>query len=120
MQILKDSGKGFTTILTPTAQTTTNSYVDLSGSKIDTGDKGIGSLAIVLKNTHAANDINWKILGSIDDTTYVEIVAEETVQEVSTGTAYSVATAPYRYYKVQVKTTSAGNHGTAVVHVIAK
>lgn len=119
MQILKDSGKGFTTILTPSAQTTTDAYADVAGSVIDTGDKSIGSLAIVLRNTHVANDIDWKVLGSIDGSTYVEVQAEATIQQSSSGT-YSTTTAVWRYYKVQVKATVGASQGTAVAHLIAK
>jgi len=120
MLINKDIGKGFTEVLTPVAQATTDAYADVAGSKIDTGPRTIGSVAIVAKNTHAANDINWKILASIDDVTYVEVQAEATIQQVSVGTPYTVGPAPYRFYKVQVKSTLAGTPGTAIIHVIAK
>lgn len=119
MQILKDTGKGFTTILTPTAQTTTDNYADVSGSIIDTGDKSIGSIAIVMRNTHAANDLNWKVLGSIDGTTYIEVQAEATIQQEGSGT-YTATVSVWRYYKVQVKATVGAAQATAAVHLIAK
>jgi hypothetical protein len=105
-------------ILTPTEQATTDTYADVVGSIIDT--KWRASLAIILKNTDTADDLDWKILGSIDGVTYVEVVAEATVQENTVGTPYAVSNPPYRYYKVQVKSTSSGNPAKATVHLIAK
>lgn len=120
MNVLKDIGKGFTELLAPDAQATINTYADVVGSKIDTAPRSGGSVAIALNNTDVANDLDWKILGSIDDDTYYEVVAEATVQEASSGTPYTISQAPYRYYKVQVKSTSGGNHAIAVVTVVAK
>ena len=119
MNILKDSGKGFTTILTPDVQETTNNFVDVAGGTIDIGDKSIGSIAFVLQNTDDSNDINWKVLGSIDGTTYVEVQAEATIQE-NANSSYSATVAVWRYYKVQVKATAGGSQGDALLHVIAK
>ena len=118
-QILKDTGKGFTTVLTPAAQTTTNSYADVLGSKIDTADKSIGSIAFVMQNTHVSNDLDWKVLGSIDDSTYVEVQAGATIQQ-SANSSYSAVVSVWRYYKVQVRATVSASQATAVVHVIAK
>lgn len=117
MSQYRKGDKSLVTVLIPTAQTTTNSYADVSGSIIDTLLQS--SVAIVLKNTHGSNSIDWKVLASIDGTTYVEAQAEATLTTGTTGT-YSQSVALYRFYKVQVKATSSGNQGTAQAHLIAK
>lgn len=104
-------------ILSPVAQATVNAYADVAGSIIDTVERE--TLAIVLQNTHGANSLDWKVLGSIDGITYVEVQAEATLAFGAVGT-YSVAKAVYRFYKVQVKATVAGSQAEATVNLIAK
>lgn len=104
-------------ILSPTAQTSTASYVDVSGSKIDAAN--YESVALTVTNTHGSNSIDYKVLASIDDVSYVEVKAEATLAAAAIG-SYSTSPALYRYYKVQVKDTSGGTHGAATVRVIAK
>lgn len=104
-------------ILTVGSQTTTNSYVDHSGSKIDAATKSL--VAMVIKNTGGSNGVKWKVLGSIDDSTYVEVQAEATVAFGATGT-FTTATPYYRYYKIQVVDASGGSHTTVTASVIAK
>lgn len=104
-------------VLTPTAQATTNSYADVAGSQIDAAY--YDNVAIVIKNTDGADDLDWKVLASIDGTTFVEVQAEETLGEGVTD-SYTTSPVLYRYYKVQVKSTVPGSHATAAVHVIAK
>ena len=117
---MKETRKNFleTEILTPTAQATTNDYADIVDGEIDT--LFARSLAIVLENTDDTNDLDWKILGSIDGSTWVEVVAEATVQEDTVGTAYTVSNPPYRHYKVQVKSTVGDAAAEATVHIISK
>lgn len=98
--------------------TTTDSFADLTGAIIDAAN--YESLAIVFKNTGGSNGASWKILGSIDGVTYVEVVASANVAAGATGTPYTVSIPPYRYYKVQAKAQSAGNQTTAVAHIIGK
>ena len=104
-------------VLTPTAQTTTDDYADVTNGTIDTIDKE--SVAMVMKNTHGANAIKWKVLASIDGTTYVEVQAEATLTFGTTGT-FTSSLALYRYYKAQVKSSVGATAGTATLHVIAK
>lgn len=104
-------------ILTPVAQATADAYADVVGSKIDTVDKD--SVAITTLNSDAANSLDWKVLGSIDDVSYVEVQAEATLAFGALG-SYSVAQAPFRYYKVQVKSTVPATPSEATVSAIAK
>lgn len=103
--------------IAPADQTTTTSYADVTGSKIDTYSKT--KLSYVIKNTHAANSIKWKVMRSNDDVTYVEGQAEETVAALGTS-YYSTTAAAYRYYKVQVLVGSGTNHGTIQVRGYSK
>lgn len=106
-------------IVSPANQTTTNSYADVTGSKIDSLTKG--KVCYTIKNAHAANSIDWKVLASIDDTTYVEVEAEAAVAGTATSSWEASATeVSYRYFKVQVKSTVAETHGTAQVRGYAK
>lgn len=114
VRILRDAE-----VLDPTAQTTTNSYADLVGSLIDAAN--YASIAMTIKNTHATNHIYWKVLASINGTDFVEVRAQSQVDANSAEIeSFTETPALYRYYKVQVKTVSSGNHGTAVLSVIGK
>lgn len=105
-------------IIVTDAYTTTNSFADLTGAIIDAAN--YESLAVIFKNTGGSNGASWQLLGSIDGITYVEVVASANVAAGATGTPYTVSIPPYRYYKVQAKSQSAGNHTTAVAHIIGK
>lgn len=104
-------------ILTPVAQATTNAFADVVGSVIDMVEKE--SLAVVMKNTHGANSLDWKVLGSIDGTTYVEVQASATLAFGAVGT-YTISLAVYRYYKLQVKATVGGSQAEATASLISK
>jgi len=104
-------------ILSPVAQATVDAYADVAGSIIDTVERE--SLAIVTENTHASKSLDWKVLGSIDGVTYVEVQAEATLAFGAVGT-YTTTMAVYRFYKVQVKSTGAGQASEATVNLIAK
>lgn len=105
------------TYVSPVDQTTTSAYADVEGSVIDTYSKT--KLSYVIKNTHAANSIKWKVMRSNDNITYVEGQAEETVAALATS-YYSTTAAAYRYYKIQVLVGSGSNQGTAQVRGYAK
>ena len=104
-------------ILTPADQETTDSYADVTGSEIDAYSQSLVSYTV--KNTDGANSIDYKVLASIDGTTYVEVQAEASLATGATGT-YATTTAAYRYYKIQVKATVGGSQGDAQVRAIAK
>lgn len=102
---------------TPATQETTNAYLDVAGSKLDT--LALSNVVYTIKNTDAVNSLDWKVLASIDDTTYIEVQAEATV--IATGSSsYTATNTPYRYFKVQVKATVGGAQGDAQVRGYAK
>jgi len=104
-------------ILTPADQETTNTYADVTGSTLDAYSQSLVSFTV--KNTDGANSIDYKVLASIDGTTYVEAQAEASLAASATG-SYATTTAAYRYYKVQVKATVGDSQGDAQVRAIAK
>jgi hypothetical protein len=103
-------------VVTIGTQTTTASYVDLADSIVDTANSS--SIAYVIKNTHGSLTIKYKVMGSIDGTTYVEVQAEASLAAVTGVGTYATTNPPYRYYKVQVIDDS--GHGTASGSVITK
>ncbi len=101
----------------PADYTTTASYVDIG--KIDA--QGKTRVVYTIYNAHAANVIKWKVLASVDDSTYVELEAEATLAGVTAASWVADATeTSYRYFKVQTKTSSGTDHGTARVRGYAK
>ena len=100
------------------AYTTTNAFADMTDAIIDT--LGYESVAIILNNTGGSNGASWKILGSINGSTYVEVVASANVAAGATGTAYTNSQAPYRYYKIQAKDQVNDSHTTVTAHLLAK
>jgi len=103
--------------VTPAEQETVDAYADVVGSKIDTYSQKL--VSYVCTNTDGANSIDWKVLASNDDTSYVEAQAEATLAPAAIGT-YTSTAAPYRYYKVQVKATVGASQGDATVSGMAK
>lgn len=97
--------------------TTTDSFAD-TGTVLDAAC--FESVAFTMKNSGGANGLSWQILGSIDGTNFVEVVASANVAFGALGTPYTVAPAPYRYYKAQVKAQSAGNQTTFSCSIIVK
>lgn len=104
-------------VLTPTAQTTTASFVDVTDATIDA--LYYDSVAFAIGNTGGANGLSWKVLASIDGVVWVEVQSSANVA-FGANDKYTVAPAPYRYYKPQVKDQSGGSHTTALVSVIGK
>jgi hypothetical protein len=104
-------------VLTVGSQTTTASFADFAGSKIDAGVRT--TVAMVIKNTGGANGLSWKVLGSIDDVTYVEAQASRNVA-FGASDSYTTNPALYRYYKMQIVDQVGGSHTTATGSVIGK
>ena len=104
-------------ILSPVEQATVDAYADVVGGEIDALDKE--GVAITIKNTDTTNALKWKVLASIDGTTYVEAQAEASLSAAAIG-SYSTTFAVYRYYKVQVKSSVGSTPAKATVHLIAK
>ncbi len=105
--------------VSPANQATTNNYVDVAGSKIDS--LAANHIVFTMLNAHAANSIDWKVLASLDDSTYVEVQAEASLAFGVAGSfAASATQIAYRYFKVQVKSSAGGVHGTAQARGYAK
>jgi hypothetical protein len=104
--------------VTPADQTTTNAYADVTGSTLDT--LNYCSVSYTIVNVHATLTIKWKVLGAniSDFSDAVEIQAEATIAANGGVGSYSVAQAPFRYYKIQV--IDGSGHGTARVRGLAK
>ena len=94
----------------PANQNTTDAFADVTGSKIDTFSKT--KVCYTCKNVAVGNSIDWKVLCSNDDTTYIEAQASATLIPNAVG-SYTNTLATYRYYKVQIKATVGGAHGTS-------
>ena len=103
----------------PADATSANAYADVDGSLIDSAGKS--KVCYTITNSHVANSIDWKVLASIDNDTFVEVEAEATVAAAGVDSWEASATeVSYRYFKVQIKSTAGGSHGTAVVRGYAK
>lgn len=103
--------------VSPANQNTTNSFADVTGSKIDTFAKT--KVCFTCKNVAVGNSIDWQVLASNDDSTYVEAQASATLIPDAVG-SYTNTLATYRYYKVQIKATVPASHGTGQVRGYAK
>lgn len=103
-------------VINPSDQETTNTYVDISNSIINTDSKGL--ISYTCKNTDGANSLDWKVLASNDGTTYIEAQAEASLAAAAVGTFTSIAY--YKYYKVQIKATVADSQGDAQLRGISK
>lgn len=122
----------------PVAQTTTNNYADIAGAKIDTLFTGAKYLGFLFEEKGGANGATFSIWGSIDDTTYTQIVgpisqagSEDSDGDVpvSAGSNAEVFITPdyksggkacYRFYKVQAKSTVGGAAASAKATIVAK
>lgn len=101
----------------PSNQFTIDAYADVTGSKIDTWSKS--KVCFTCLNAAIGNSIDWKVLASNDDVSYIEAQAEATLVPSAIG-SYTNTLSTYRYYKVQIKATVGGNHGTGQVRGFAK
>jgi hypothetical protein len=102
----------------PADYTTTATWADVTGTKIDTGTKG--KLAYTITNT-GANSIDWKVLASNDDSTYVEVEASAALAAAASGSwIASASEMSFRYFKIQAQDTTSPNHGAAQVRGYAK
>jgi len=103
----------------PANFTSADAYGDVVGSKIDA--QGKTRVVYTVYNAHEANSITWKVLASLDDTTYVEVEAEAALAALATGSwVASAIETSYRYFKIQAKSTVGAAHGTVQVRGYAK
>ena len=103
----------------PVNQDTTNPYVDVAGSLLDTLNNLTASYTIL--NTAAVNAITWQVLGAnaSDFSDAVVVKAGASVLALAVD-SYSANPAVWRYYKVQIKSTVAATPGTAQVRGVSK
>lgn len=113
---LQDRPVVFNTVA-PTPQVSTNATVVVTGSDIDV--RPYTSLAYTV--TVATNAIKWSVWGAnaadFSDETAVQAAATVTAGGVA---SYSVAQAPFSYYRVKIIDDAGGVHGTATIRGIAK
>jgi hypothetical protein len=99
----------------PAPLLSTNSYVALAPIDVGPWESLAYTIAVI------TNTVTWEVYGAnASDYSDEQIVqAGAPVVATATGT-YAVAQAPYRYYRVKIKSTVGGAHGTATVRGIAK
>ena len=99
----------------PSGLTSTNSLVELA--PIDTGPW----LSLAYTISVITNDIDWTVFGANEsDYSDEQIVQSEAqVNDGATGT-YVKAQAPYRYYRLKIKSAVGGAHGVVTAVGIAK
>ncbi len=101
----------------PDTQTSTNSYVAVSGSGLNASPFTTVSYTISV----VTNNVNWKVFGAnkSDYSDEVEVQSETTVSSGSND-SYSVTPAPYGYYRVKITSASTDTHGDVTVVGLAK
>jgi hypothetical protein len=103
----------------PAAQNTvSDTFVDLTGASLDTLNYRSVSFSIV--NT-GAGSIKWQVLGDIVNTFATAQVVKASANVLAAAVdGYSIAQAPWRFYKVQIGDTVNGVHGQATVYGLEK
>lgn len=99
----------------PDPLASTNSLVAVA--PIDTGPW----LSLAYTISVATESVDWTVFGAnaADYSDEQVVQAEAAVAAAATGT-YAVAQAPYRYYRVKIKSTVPDTPGTATIVGIAK
>lgn len=99
------------------SQASTASTVVVTGSDMDATQ--FASVSYTIKVI--TNDVGWSVFGAnVSD--FTDEVAVQAATQVVAGAAgsYSVAQAPFRYYRVKVIDQVGGSHGTATVNGVRK
>lgn len=117
---------------------TGDAFADVTGATVDTLVRGEKFIAFLLKEVGGVNGVTFRVQGSIDGTTYTNILgpidssgledidgefavaANGSTEQFITPEYDNGAKAAYRHFKVQAKSTTAGNSGSAQVRVFAK
>lgn len=104
-------------IVTPAAQLSANADAVVVGSEIDALAWNSVSYTIIV----VGNNVTWTVFGAnaADYSDEQVVNAAAPVATGATGT-YAVAQAPYSYYRIKIRSTVGGVHGTATVRGIAK
>lgn len=98
-------------------QTSTNSYVQHAGTVLDALFHRFVSMTVKV----ATNDIKWTVYGAnqSDFSDKVEVQAEAVVAAAAVG-SFSSASAVWRYYGAEIKSSVGGSHGAVTAAAIAK
>lgn len=101
----------------PAAQLSANADAVVVGSEID----ALAWNSVSYTVTVADNSVTWTVFGAnaADYSDEQVVSAAAPVAAGATGN-YAVAQAPYAYYRVKIRSTVGGVHGTATVRGIAK
>ena len=120
------------------AYITTDDFVRVPGSLIDTRKYPARSLAIRVSNTGLANDASYKVRGSVDGTNFTDVITKVlagTDQAASGATVQEAASAEvfiddnyadkdpvlaFNYFDVMAKSTVGAASTTVVVTISAK
>jgi hypothetical protein len=99
------------------AQASTATYVTVAGTDMDARAWRSAAYTIAV----ATNDVTWQVLGA-NTSDYSDAVVVQAGASVVAGanSSYAANPAPYGFYRVQIKDTSGGTHGTATVSGMAK
>jgi hypothetical protein len=94
--------------------TTTNAYVAFETFDL----RGRMNCAVRLENTHGANSIDYKILGSIDGANFdITVKSETSVAAAGVEIVNKSSTAYIPYLAIYIKSTVADAAGTVIVTV---
>lgn len=104
-------------MVTPVAQASTASDVVVSGSEMDV--RMWKSISYTIKV--ATNAVTWTVFGANASGYSDEVVVQDAASVAANASgSYAVTQAPYAYYRVKIRDTVGGNHGTATVVGLAK
>lgn len=105
--------------VSPVAQNTvSDTFVDLTGSTLDT--LNYRSVSFTIVNT-GAGSIKWQVLGDIVNTFATAQVVKASAPILAAAVdGYSIAQAPWRFYKIQIGDTVNGVHGQATAYGLEK
>ena len=105
--------KDFIRAITPATGTTTNSYVDA----VDLDTRWLGETTITISNTAAVNELDYQVLVYND---YGSGMAYTTTSNtVAVSDNDQIILVRHARVKIQVKSTSSGNHTTYQIDAIA-
>jgi hypothetical protein len=98
-------------------QASTSAYVTVDGCDLDA--RAWKTVAYTI--SVATNAVTWQVMGA-NASDYSDAVVVQAGASVAAAAASSFVAnpAPYAFYRVQVKDTSAGTHGSATVNGVAK
>ena len=104
-------------MVTPIAQASTSSDEVVSGSEIDA--RMWKSISYTIKV--ATNAVTWTVFGANTLDYSDEVVVQDAASVAASASgSYAAIQAPYAYYRVKIRDTVGGSHGTATVVGLAK